>query len=194
LLWTGQSFWLSPTRGREARGGKGNPCAIGNAIGDRELKQVTKRKRNLDVSLARHEAKCGICAHPHREEIERAFVDWTSPTKIARAYKLSRDSIYRHAWAIGLLQKRQKNVRSALEKIIERAGEVKVNAAAVVSAVQAYAKINAQGQWIDRSETDNLSKLFDRMTRDELEAYARDGTLPRWFPVQSQQEGKQDAP
>jgi len=58
---------------------------------------------------------------------------------------------------------------------------VEVNAAAVVSAVQAYAKINAQGQWIDRSETVNINELFDRMTRDELEAYARDGTLPKWF-------------
>jgi hypothetical protein len=59
---------------------------------------------------------------------------------------------------------------------------VKVNAAAVVSAVQAYAKINAQGQWIDRSETVNLSKLFDRMTRDELEAYARGRNAARMVP------------
>jgi hypothetical protein len=49
---------------------------------------------------------------------------------------------------------------------------VKVNDAAVVSAVQAYAKINARGQWMDRSETVNLNKLFDRMTRDELEIYS----------------------
>ena len=47
--------------------------------------------------------------------------------------------------------------------------------------VQAYAKINAQGQWIDRSETVNLNELFDRMTQAELERYAQDGTLPAWF-------------
>jgi hypothetical protein len=52
----------------------------------------------------------------------------------------------------------------------------------VASAVQAYAKINAQGQWIDRSETVNLNELFDRMTEAELERYAQDGTLPDWFP------------
>lgn len=34
-----------------------------------------------------------------------------------------------------------------LEKIIERAGEVEVNAAAVVSAASAYARINTAGQW-----------------------------------------------
>jgi hypothetical protein len=37
------------------------------------------------------------------------------------------------------------------------------------------------GQWIDRSETVDLNELFDCMTREELEAYAHDGTLPGWF-------------
>jgi hypothetical protein len=72
-------------------------------------------------------------------------------------------------------------VRAALEHIIERAGEVEVNASSVVAAVQAYAKINAQGQWVDRSETVSLHELFERMSQDELETYARDGKLPGWF-------------
>src|SRR5262249_29313853 len=42
-------------------------------------------------------------------------------------------------------------------------------------------KINAQGQWIDRSEHIDLNALFERMSRDELEAYARSGKLPEWF-------------
>jgi hypothetical protein len=45
----------------------------------------------------------------------------------------------------------------------------------------AYAKINANGQWVERSETVNLNELFDRMTREEMDAYAKDGTLPAWF-------------
>jgi hypothetical protein len=68
-----------------------------------------------------------------------------------------------------------------LERIIEKAGEVDVTAAAVVAAVQAYSKINASGQWVDRSEHVNLNELFERMTTVELEAYARDGSLPDWF-------------
>jgi hypothetical protein len=48
----------------------------------------------------------------------------------------------------------------------------------VVSAVQAYAKINAAGQWVERSERVNLNELFGRMTQDEMEAYATDGILP----------------
>jgi hypothetical protein len=80
-----------------------------------------------------------------------------------------------------LYPKRQRNVRAALERIIEKAGAVDATAAAVVAAVQAYSKINATGQWIERSESVNLNELFDRMTTAELEAYARDGSLPDWF-------------
>ena len=31
-------------------------------------------------------------------------------------------------------------------------------------------------------EDTTLAKAFERMTREELEAYARDGSLPAWFP------------
>ena len=49
--------------------------------------------------------------------------------------------------------------------------------------VQAYSKINAAGQWVERSEHVNLNELFERMTTLELEAYPRDGSLPQWFTV-----------
>ena len=134
------------------------------------------------INLGRHRAECKIRAHSQREEIESDFINWRSPAVIAKSYKLSnRASVYRHAHAYGLFFKRQRNVRAALEKIIERAGEVEVNAAAVVSAVGAYARINAAGQWIDRSEHVDLNQLFDRMTALELEEYAREGKLPDWF-------------
>lgn len=31
-------------------------------------------------------------------------------------------------------------------------------------------------------ENSTLHEAFDRMNREELEAYARDGRLPGWFP------------
>lgn len=137
---------------------------------------------NGPVNLGRHEVECKICAHPQREEIERDFINWKSPAAIAKQYKLrNRASVYRHAHALGLFAKRQRNVRAALEKLIERAGEVEVNAAAVVSAVSAYARINAAGQWVERSEHVDLNQLFDRMSAVELEEYARDGKVPDWF-------------
>ena len=92
-----------------------------------------------------------------------------------------RTSVYRHAHALGLFPKRQRNVRAALEKIIERAGEVDVTAPAVVAAVQAYSKITTAGQWVDRTEHVDLNGLFEKMTAQELEAYAQNGTLPAWF-------------
>jgi hypothetical protein len=134
------------------------------------------------VNLGRHERCCKICSHKKCEDIEQDFVAWKSPIAIAAEYGLAdRMNIYRHAKALGLYEKRRRNIRAALERIIERAGDVEVTASAVVAAIQACAKINAQGQWIDRTEHVNLNELFDRMTRDELEAYAKDAKLPDWF-------------
>jgi len=143
---------------------------------------MAKNRPNKFVNLGRHTAECKICAHGQRQEIERDFINWLSPASIAKQYGLrNRSTVYRHAHAVGLFPKRERNVRAALEKIIERAGEVDVTASAVVAAVQAYSKINTAGQWVDRSETVNLNELFQRMTTEEMESYAKDGTLPSWF-------------
>ena len=134
------------------------------------------------VNRGRHESQCSVCAHPDCQDIERDFVQWKSPIAIAHDYGLTdRKTVYLHAHAFGLFKKRDQNIRAALTRIIEKAGDVEATAAAVVAAVQAYAKINAQGQWIERSEHVNLNELFERMTKDELENYARDGKLPDWF-------------
>ena len=135
-----------------------------------------------EVSLGRHKRTCSVCRHEQREEIESGFVAWRSPAALTEEFGLAdRSSVYRHAHALGLFPKRQRNVRAALERIIEKAGEVDVTAAAVVSAVQAYSKINAAGEWIDRTETTSMNDLFERMSAEELETYAQSGTLPEWF-------------
>jgi hypothetical protein len=73
-----------------------------------------------------------------------------------------------------------RNIRAALGRIIEKAGTVEVTAAAVVSAIHAYAKINANGEWVERVEHVDLRAVFDRMSRQELEIYARENKLPTW--------------
>jgi len=133
------------------------------------------------VNRKRHERQCSICKHPQRAEIEQQFCSWTSTTRLAEKYKISKDSLYRHAAAVGLFERRSRNLKAALERIIERAEDVEVTASAVVAAVQAYSKINSQGAWVDRVERIDLNDMFDRMTGDELEKYAEDGTLPGWF-------------
>ena len=153
-----------------------------------DLKKPTDNRRKVShsenekpINPGRREHQCTLCSHAQREEVERAFLNWTSTSRMGKQYGLSRDSIYRHAHALGLMDKRRRNVRAALEKIIEKAGDVEVSATAVVSAVAAYAKINANGQWIERSEHVSLNELFDRMTPQEMENYAANGTLPTWF-------------
>jgi len=138
----------------------------------------SRQKRPL---RRRHQAGCKVCAHPEREQIETEWCAWANTSELAKQYGLSRDSIYRHAAAFNLSERRAKNLRAALERIIEQADGVTVNAASVVSAIQAYAKINSAGQWVDRTEQVNLNDLFARMTAEELEAYAREGALPDWF-------------
>jgi len=142
------------------------------------------RERNAQAisSVARHQRACSVCAHQQREEIEAVFIGWRSPAAIAEEYGLAdRASVYRHAHALGLFQKRQRNIRAALERIIERADSVDVTASAVVAAIGAFAKINAAGEWIDRTETTSMNELWERMSNQELEAYAQTGTLPEWF-------------
>jgi hypothetical protein len=134
------------------------------------------------ISLERHQRICSVCAHQHREEIESAFLSWRSPAVITIEYGLAdRASVYRHAHALGLFPKRQRNIRAALERIIEGAEGVDITAASVVSAIQAYAKINAAGEWIERTQTVSVNDLFDRMTTAELETYAVSGVTPSWF-------------
>lgn len=65
---------------------------------------MTNPEKNAKpVSLGRHEHGCKICSHRQREEIERDFINWKSPTLIAKEYRLKdRSSVYRHAHALGL--------------------------------------------------------------------------------------------
>ena len=143
-----------------------------------------KNNRTSQVNRGRHQAECQICRHDQRAEIERAFVNWTSPVSIAQTYGFKdRSTVYRHAHAFDLFEKRKANVRAALEAIIEKAGDLEVTASAVVQAIQAYAKINDAGKWIERNETVNLTELFDKMSTPELEEYTQWGKLPAWFPV-----------
>lgn len=146
------------------------------------MKKTEKTESTKPVSRGRHEKNCGICKHEDRESIERDFVAWRSPATIAEEYKLSnRATVYRHAHALGLFAKRQRNIRAALERIIEKSDDVEVTAGAVVQAVTAYARINAEGRLVERSERIDLNVLFEKMSQEELESYARDGVLPQWF-------------
>jgi hypothetical protein len=146
------------------------------------------------VSQKKHEVRCSICSDERRQEIERDFVNWVSPSKIAKKYRLSRDTVYRHAHALDLMGRRRQNVRAALETIIERCDVVKPNAAAVVSAVQTYARLNARGELVERRETVNMNELYNRMSRAELGEYIRTGAVPKWFQEALSRAGVESKP
>ncbi|MGH9709270.1 MAG: hypothetical protein ACRD37_01830 [Candidatus Acidiferrales bacterium] len=115
----------------------------------------TKRGENVrasknDSRASHHERKCFICWHPERETIEEMFVHWHSPMSIYTRFMLrDRSTIYDHAHATGLFAKRRRNMRCALERIIERADERDISAHGIVAAIKAYASLTASGEWVE---------------------------------------------
>jgi len=108
------------------------------------------RRESPAPDLSHHERHCIICRHPEREDIEEAFLNWHSTANIRFEFKIpSRTTIYRHACACGLFERRGRNLRAALELIIEDAGCVKPRAEGVIKAIRAYTKINSAGEWIE---------------------------------------------
>lgn len=102
------------------------------------------------VNLARHAARCRVCNHPSRLAIEFDFLNWRNPFDLAQSYGLLNiSSIYRHAHATGLFGRRRLNIRFALERMVERVGEVPVTASAILRSVHAITRINDAGEWVD---------------------------------------------
>jgi hypothetical protein len=100
--------------------------------------------------LQRHSRRCVICRHRDRIQIDYDFVHWGHPDNIVRDYNIRhRSLLYRHARATGLYAIRSRNLRSALDHIIERIAETPVNSAAEVRAVRIYAHLNDRGAWVE---------------------------------------------
>jgi hypothetical protein len=103
-----------------------------------------------DEALSRHQRKCLICRHPDREDIEDDFLHWGNVWKLAQYYKIDDyRSIYRHARATGLLERRRTNFRSALDQIIENAADAKVTGDTVIRAIRAYSCLDKEGRWAE---------------------------------------------
>lgn len=151
-----------------------------------------KRSKKPVPDPVRHESHCGICAHPKRQEIEQAFIDWVPQSKISKDFKLSgRLCVARHARAFGLVARRNQNIKSVLAGFIERAQRVRPTAQSFIAAIVAFSKLDADGRSVERIESVNqLNSLFARMTRAEAEEYAKSGKLPTWWlPDTPQREG-----
>ncbi len=95
----------------------------------------------------RHARKCEICHHPEREAIEEEFTDWHSPDNICDSYGLkARSVIYRHAHALGLFRRRRRNLRCALELMIEEAERTTPTVDGIIRAIRAHSRVTRDGR------------------------------------------------
>ena len=138
-------------------------------------------KEGGSVNLGRHQAQCTVCQHPQRQEIEENWINWGSTYELARDYHLSCDSIYRHAHAFDLFNKRKRNITMALEKIIERVDWTTMSGSVILSAIKTYEKITSAEQGKEHLQGANFKESLERMSQEERAAFARDGSLPEWF-------------
>lgn len=104
----------------------------------------------LAADLQRHARKCAICNHPDCDSIESDFLNWRSEATITLNYQLpSRSSVYRHAAAAGLLERRRANLRGVCERIIERVDQAPPSGMAVLRALRIYSQITEDGHWAE---------------------------------------------
>ncbi|HEY4742186.1 MAG TPA: hypothetical protein VIH76_16435 [Candidatus Acidoferrales bacterium] len=91
-----------------------------------------------------------ICNHPEREAIEEEFIHWLHADDIADDHDLpSRTNLYRHAYATGLYEVRRRNLRYALEHVIEDVTHASVSGDCVIRAIRAYSRITDDGRWVE---------------------------------------------
>jgi hypothetical protein len=106
------------------------------------------------AALSRHRRKCAICAHSQREAIEDAFSRYESPAAIAEQFNLGdRRQVYRHAQALGLFVRRNRNLSASLGLFIEKSDRLIPTFTNFLHAAEKYAKIDENGETIRRPKS-----------------------------------------
>jgi hypothetical protein len=129
-------------------------------------RKQSQPKTQAAIDVMRHRRVCTICHHPEREAIEEAFLQWRNVRLIAGEFHASGGpaAIYRHARALNLFKKRNLNLRSALELMIEYSERSSPSAEAIIKAIRAHTRMNDLGEWID-TPTTHIVKVVP-MARD----------------------------
>ncbi len=151
-------------------------------------------QKGVSVPVSHHERLCLVCRNPLREAIEEEFIHWHSVRDIAENYQIHARAIYRHARAVNLYDKRHRNLRFALEHIIQRAQDVRVvTADSVIRAVHAFARINRDGQWVNPPTHVIVSPgstiqapPSDPLPADAIEVALTDDELPALLDTQGE--------
>jgi hypothetical protein len=114
----------------------------------------SRRIRRVDdddpVNISRHRRLCVICNHDDRYAIDQAFLEWRRPIDIKQEFRLpDRRCVSRHARATGLFEKRARNLRAGLEKVIEESTIRPPSADSIIRAVRVYGCLDANGRWVE---------------------------------------------
>jgi hypothetical protein len=116
----------------------------------RSRKRARAARAGESSNLTAHESRCSVCRHEDRAGIEEEFLHWHSPRLTAYDYGVTERAIYRHAHAFNLFAARDRNLRFALGRVIDRVDRIPVMTPdSIIRAVHAFAHINNDGQWIE---------------------------------------------
>jgi hypothetical protein len=158
-----ESLAPKPKRASIPKSKKPNPQAdvlpSGNAARfvakslDRLITKASRPHRDEHSNLAsidRHDRKCAICHHPERADLEEDFLNWRNADLLRKRYKLPNyRTIYRHARATGLYQRRRENLRFAAELLIEDVDQARPGPDTILRAINTCARLNDRGQWVE---------------------------------------------
>jgi hypothetical protein len=151
---------------------------------------------------------CTICANPSRADIDAALVAGGSLRDISGRFGLSRSAVHRHqehvprSLATAKEARQVAEARSLLGRIETLISDCRTIAQKAQRAREWHAAVRALGEVRsclellgqisgelkkqDAAVTVNVNlarrALFVQMSRGEMEAYARDGSLPEWWP------------
>jgi hypothetical protein len=98
-----------------------------------------------------HARHCSICNHPEREGLEEEFLRWENPYNTALDYGVKERAIYRHAHALRLYDKRERNVKYALGHVIQRLDSIDISSDAAIRAVRLFTRLTGQGEFVEPS-------------------------------------------
>jgi len=128
---------------------------------------TTNRSSNLSrlgpsapIDIKRHADQCAICKSEDRQEIEYLFVHWISPGYIVEQFNVrNRMTLYRHMHATGLYELRRRNLRSALDHLIEHAPSTTVSGDCIIRAIRAQSRLSEDGRWSEPVQRVIVSRM-----------------------------------
>lgn len=135
-----------------------------------------------EKKVERHSRRCTVCASPNRQSIEEAYLRWESPSKICKQFQIRcQSALFLHVGALHLAEERDKHIKRCLAGLIEKNLNRRLSGSALIAAIVAFSRIDAEGRDAERLEYSQGKNSFVGWTRAELELFVTQGTWPPRF-------------